>query len=484
MYKQCIQGVSDFSTCEINKIIYIYISRIYCIRCHKAARTLFDIMDLFSGSGELFITSTTTPTPNSTVNFTTNFSDGNPCAVFNTTKYSVLSGIRAFLSFSSFLCCVLVILLILLFKRYQYFVQRLVLYVCIAAAVNSIAIVLQKVDYSQQSEGLDTYCKFAGFFEFYTSLIELMSLLCITHGLYHSVVKQKPKKYLETFYIVISLAVPSIVACIPFFGITYGKSGPWCWIQERNMNCNPYIFGIALQFLLWYIPLVLVTLVIMCVSVATLYRVHKSIENRWQGPYDPEVFVHKGRLKKVVKVMLAYLPILYLIVNLVSLPNAIYWAIGDEPIFALWVLHGVFPPLRGALFALPYLFHTENRKQMNKTTIKAAFQRRFFKRNAVTEYPAKPGVFTDSLTFHSTGDGTIDRRRPYKNPSLKHNLDLSHTIHSPSPTTQEQEVVTVQLDNDSLIDSSMMNTCSQLTMTSQLTLISDNETENGQKSLS
>ena len=350
-----------------------------------------------------------------------NLSD--PCDDFQTLKYTILSGLRAFLALFSFISCLLVVILILLFKRYHFFVQRLVLYVCIIAAINSIAIIAQKVDYfdpNTQQEGIiDKYCIFSGFFELYTSLVELLILLCITHGLYHSVIKQKPKKYLEGIYVSISLLLPLVIACIPFFGLSYGKSGPWCWIRERDSECDPYLFGIILQFAIWYIPLVAITIIILSAYVATLCKLRNGIENHWQGPYDPEVLVQRGRLRKVVKIMLAYLPVLYLVVNLFSLPNAIYWAIGERPIFALWVLHAILPPLRGALFAIPYLFHTDTRRQLNKISLRAAVTQRLSRKQQINSYPAKECTFSDSLTFPATADTTIERNRVYRNPSLR-----------------------------------------------------------------
>ena len=406
---------------------------------------------------------------------------GNECDKFDDESYKILSAVRAFLGLFSLICCLLVIIVIILFKRYQYFVQRLVLYVCIAAAINSVAIIAQKVDYftpsEQQSDILDKYCIFAGCFEFFTSIVQLISLVGITHGLYHSVIKERPKKFFEAVYISLSLLVPSILCCIPFFGISYGKSGPWCWIRERDSNCQPFYLGIVLQFSLWYTPLILVTIVVMCVSVATLYRVHKSYDSQWQGPYDPEVYVHRGRLKKVVKIMLAYLPILYLVVNLFSLPNAIYWSIGDSPILALWVFHAIFPPLRGALIALPYLFHNETRRQISKINIAAAIKRRF-KRKVVTTYPVKQCAFSDSLQFPSLGgDTTIERQKHYRNPSLSYNTPTPPVVPSPlhssrkppQPPMVVEGVVTLQLDGDSSTLSSV-NVGSAM---SQSTYISD-----------
>lgn len=399
--------------------------------------------------------------------------DNTSCEEFNKIEYSILSGIRALLGLFSLVCCLLVILVILLFKRYHYFVQRLVLFVCTSAAINSLAIMAQKIDYVTgytDDSVFDKYCVFAGFFELFTSQVELIALLCITHGLYRSVIKQKPKKYFEAVYISLSFIIPCILCCVPFFGSSYGKTGPWCGIRERDDNCEPFYLGIIFQFALWYAPLILVTLVVLCVSVASLYRVHKSIESRWQGPYDPEVFAYRGRLKKGVKVILAYLPILFLIVNLLSLPNAIYWAIGDEPLFPLWVLHAV-SPLRGALLALPYLFHDETRRQISKINIKAAVKRRF-NRKMVTTYPAKPCTFSDSLTFPSSADTTIERQKPYHNPSLKYNTPTPpntvsplHTVVLKPPVPVPEEVVTLNLDGDS-------STLSSVTLTQSTTMSS------------
>lgn len=355
-----------------------------------------------------------------------NFS--NPCDEFRDLSYMILSGVRAFLAFFSFVCCTLVIVLILLFKRHHYFVQRLVLYVCIIAAVNSITIITQKVDYFDpdeiQEDALDKYCIFAGFLEFYTSLVELLMLICITHGLYQSVVTQNRKKYLEGIYLGCSILIPLVIACVPFFGLTYGKSGPWCWIRERKgENCEKDYFGISIQFICWYFPLIVVTIATVTTYVASLYKVRNSMENHWQGPYDPELFVHRGRLRKVIKMMFAYLPVLYLFMNLFALPNAIHWAIADNPSLPLWVLNGVFPPLRGALFALPYLFHTDTRRQLKKVQIRAAIRQRFFKKHKITAYPAKECNFSDSLTFPGVADTSVERLKIYRNSSLRQSHD-------------------------------------------------------------
>lgn len=346
------------------------------------------------------------------------------CDVFQGLEYTIVSGIRVFTALLSLLCCLGVIVLIFVFKRHHYFIQRLVLYVCIITAINSGTIMLQKVDYftpnSYQEDILDKYCIFIGFCEYYTSMVQLTSLICVTHGLYHCIIKQKPKKYLEVSYITISILAPLLIACVPFFGpgTSYGKSGPWCWIKDRNEECNKNYFGISLQYILWYFPVIAVTILILLVYVCMVSRVRQRLENHWQGPYDPELFLHKGKLKKVVKMMLAYLPIGFILVNLFSLPNTIHWTIADSPILVLWLIHGVIPPLRGTLFAIPYLFHTDTRRQIKQMKIKATIKEYFTRKSTVSNYPAKQCNFSDSLTFPVEADTTYERHRPYRNLSL------------------------------------------------------------------
>jgi hypothetical protein len=318
-------------------------------------------------------------------------------------------------------------------------------------AVNSVAIMVQKLDYVQLDEphqtAVDNYCVFAGFFEYYTSLVELFMILFVIHGLYQNVIKQKPKKYLEVIYLCVATLVPLVIACVPFFGITYGKSGPWCWIKDRTEDCERNDFGTALQFVLWYLPLIIAMILTLIASIFTCYKVRKGIENHWQGPYDPELSVHRGRLRKVFKIMLTYMPVCYLLINLCGLPNALYWAFATEPWYPLWLISGLCPPLRGAFFAIPYLFHTETRRQIKKINISAAIKQKLFKKHKITAYPAKECAFSDSLTFPAAADTTVERLKIYRNPSLRQTLSQSlegtykiDDSHNTTTTTASKEV--------------------------------------------
>lgn len=337
------------------------------------------------------------------------------CDVFESVEYSAIAAVRASLGLFSLCCCSVVIILTLLFKKYKYSIQRMVLYVCIAGAVDSVAIVLQKVDYFVQNNATEQYCVFAGCLSLYTSLVELLALGCTSLSLSYMYKRKKElKHYLEAVYILICLILPLFMIWPPFTTqYSYGKSGPWCWIRERDQACQKDVAGIAFQFGLWYLPLLFVSTV---VTIAYLYTIMKArkrtrANSNWRGPYNSEATT---QLSKTVKSMLAYMPVLYLIVNLIALPTSIHWAIADNPIYPLWVVTAIFPPLRGALIALPFLLRKETRKILNRPQIKAAIT----DHDAVAAYPARQSKFSDSLAFPDCGDTTLERHKAYRNPSV------------------------------------------------------------------
>ena len=339
------------------------------------------------------------------------------CDVFESLDYSIIAAVRALFGLFSLVCCAVIIFLTILFKKYKYAIQRMVLYVCITGAVNSLAIILQRVDYFIQNNATEQYCVFAGLFELYTSLVELMALACISHSLSCMIKWRKEQPhYLEAVYIVICLLLPALIVWPPFITQSYGKSGPWCWIRERDQACQRDITGIAFQFGLWYLPLFIVSTM---VTIAYLYTIMKTrkrtrANSNWRGPYNPEATSQKGQLSKTVKSMLAYMPVFYLLVNIAALPNSIHWAAANEPQLFLWIIAAVFPPLRGALIALPFLFRKETRKILNRPQIKAAMT----DNNNATPYPARQSRFSDSLPFPDSGDSTLDRQKAYRNPSV------------------------------------------------------------------
>lgn len=366
----------------------------------------------------------------------------NPCDQFENIDYLVTAAVRALLALGSFICCAIVIFLILVYKQYHSFVQRLILYVCLASALNSLAIASQKVDYFVQNNATESYCVFAGFFSQYTSQVELLAVIGLVLGLYVNVFSKKLRKRVEVLSVISVLVIPALVSWLPFIDNSYGKTGPWCWIRERELDCNIHVLGQVLQYLLWYLPLLVAITVVLCVYFLAYHKLRQSIKGTWARPYDPEVQLTRGQLRKNVRLLLTYIPLLYLLFTLFALPNAIYWSFGSEPILALWVIQAVVLPLRGALFAIPYIFNKHTRKKISQTKLRVLDNQVSKRANSVNPYPAVASNFSDSLRFALKEDCTLERNKVYRNPSLSQSSveTVPHKSGSDTVLPSEQQV--------------------------------------------
>ena len=78
--------------------------------------------------------------------------------------FIIVAGLNVVLGFISLLASCLVIALVVLFKKWQFFTQRLVLYLAISVGLESIAVIIAKIDYNgETSEFYLRFCQFSGF---------------------------------------------------------------------------------------------------------------------------------------------------------------------------------------------------------------------------------------------------------------------------------------------------------------------------------
>ena len=343
-----------------------------------------------------------------------------PCDVYSDPAYLAISVTRASLALFSFVCCGTVVFLILFYKQYGGFVQRLILYTCVASALNSLSIVTQKVDYFGANSATEVYCVIAGFISQYTSLVELLAVLGLVLGLYVNIFHRKLRRRVEVLCVLLVLMIPALVSWVPFINLSYGSSGPWCWIREKEQNCERYVMGLVLQYLLWYLPLFTVVITVLCMYSCAYYKLRKIIKGTYARPYDPEVQLTREQLQKHKKQWLLYIPLLYLVFTLLALPNAIHRVFKDEPRLELWLIQAVTVPLRGALFAIPYILNKHTRNKISRTKLWVRNSHGSKKGRAVNPYPAMDANFSDSLYYAHKDDNTLERENVYRNPSLSH----------------------------------------------------------------
>ena len=137
-------------------------------------------------------------------------------------------------------------------------------------------------------------------------------------------------------YVAVSYVFPALFIWIPLIPEIkgYGSSGYWCWIVVCNREDDYYEIGYAEQTLLWYIPVLLISIVIIVFIVIII------------------IWLVKGKQKLAISCPLLTFPILFLCVNAIAFVNRVVVASGHHPIPSLAVLHSLVDPLWGTMAAI------------------------------------------------------------------------------------------------------------------------------------
>lgn len=343
------------------------------------------------------------------------------CSYYSSQEYLAVGILHTVFGAISFLATLFVIGLIVLFKKYRFFVQRLVLYISLAAMLFVLVDAIRNVDYFPQNEATERYCMAIGFMSQYAHWAMLMAMCMLTLDILlrlrlDTPDKNEATKQFEFFYIAVIVFVPLALNWIPFVFGAYGKAGDWCWIRDTHgpPNCTTWYTGVVLQFTLWWGPFVFLSLSLVVSYVAIIIKLQVE-KRRWQGQYNPEEQIIRKNLRKEVR-SLVWFPIIFIIFVLFPLINRLQNAITNKPILVLWILHAVIAPLQGGFIALAYALDPETRKRLNWRDLSGAC-RNFFRaeQGTVREYSAV--VATEAIpspyerlnkpeSIHKYGSGT------------------------------------------------------------------------------
>ena len=321
------------------------------------------------------------------------------CLPFDTAEFKAVAGIRASVGLLSFICCAIVFLVITLYKKYHFFVQRLILYLAIAAMLHSLSYTVGRINFKTEREIIDPYCCFAGFFEIYTAWVELMCISCITFYLFAITVFKVHTERLEWLYVFIAFCLPLLWCWIPLLQAAYGTSGPWCGIRNLEENCEVFTFGIVLRFAIEHIPEYSVFLGIFVSSVVIAVKLRREV-NMWEGSRDPKTKMKKEQIKKEVKPLLCY-PAVYVFLKIMLLVSEIYDLVNPlHPKLYLWLLRALTSPFAGAVIALVYALDAETRTRLKCSSLKAACMAHC-RTKQVSEYNCDLSPHGDSIAIDS-----------------------------------------------------------------------------------
>eukprot|EP00116_Pleurobrachia_bachei_P006156 sb/3466418/ len=267
------------------------------------------------------------------------------------TRCHTITVCRTIAATLSVIGCLVAFLNIIVFKKFRFFTQRLVLYLlcsCFLLATLSF-----------QNHTKSGGCFFKGFLRQAAGLSQNLWIICINIHLLLLVVYNKDRpKYLEHVYHGCVWGVCFVMSIIPFIGHHYGDAGIWCWIKgdtdyEHGLRVACYYF--------WLMLLVFGGAGIYGVIIYNLW----SRINSYDGTYNPEIEKAKERHRKSIRPLLFY-PIVDLVLASISTTNRIQnWANPGNPVFALYLLHAIVSPLWGFANALLFLMNRDTLRQMH-----------------------------------------------------------------------------------------------------------------------
>ena len=316
------------------------------------------------------------------------FTNDTNCSPYYTEAYDNVAITSAAAAFFSLTAGCFVIFIMILFKKWIFFSQRLILYLAVAAILASISTALHRINYQNQtSEFYDRFCAFSGFVEQITSWILLNAVSSITFYMFaNTVLKIKTEKY-EVYYFLFIFVFPFSFNWIPFINSSYGRAGAWCWIRsEERDTCEAFMFGQVLIFTLWYIPLYIIVSILVLLYIIILVTMRKTNREWTKNPTEYSKELKKQASREVIPLM-AY-PLIFFILSIPPLVNRIHNLVSpDNPSLGMWYASALSFPLEGGLIAIAYSLDPETRKRLNWANIRAAFGGCVKKETA--EYPVE-----------------------------------------------------------------------------------------------
>ena len=192
----------------------------------------------------------------------------------------------------------------------------------------------------------------------------MMAVFCLSFDLFRKAVFRVQTDRYEKWYIVTIFLVPLGYNWIPFIGNAYGLNGGiLCWIRQRNFtgDCSVFEYGLALQFVLYWVPWAVGMTGILVASVWALI-VTRMRRYAYEGTFDPTQFHYRSKLEKEVRHYQIY-PIVYFLIKILQPLRLIVEGAGG-PSFVFYVIHDVTEGLEGALIGIGFLLSYICRREL------------------------------------------------------------------------------------------------------------------------
>lgn len=320
---------------------------------------------------------------------------------FDKLDFKVQAALRSVIGLFSAVCCALVVFIVVLFKKYTFYTQRLILYLAIAAMIHAFSFCLTRVNYSSPRPIEDNYCNFGALLNHYTAANEVLSVCFMTLNLVVKAVCNRSTVKAEPFIVVAIFLLPATWSWVPYvLEGGYGTGNGWCTIRTLNEDCTPYRYEAWLQFGLRYIPLYTLMLITIISIVLVGVRVNMG-SMKWVRKWDTVDSAIRENLKREILSIIWY-PIIFILFNIFSLINQIYTTIHPDPkdlpaAYSVSIyLRVLTSPLRGAFIALAFALDRETRKRLRLTQCRAACLEWVRRKETVKDFAIESNRFVES----------------------------------------------------------------------------------------
>ena len=278
----------------------------------------------------------------------------NLCAPYNSSEFTVVTGLRAGSGTLSLVLSLLSTAVIVVFRKYTVFLQRLVLYYCIAAALSGLFAAFHRVDYWGVNTATEQYCKFSGFFQQYSDWIVLLSIFFLTTGVIFNAAESRrravvrSRRHTSTLLPLMIFVIPLLFNWVPFMFAAYGRAGPYCWIRGQEEDCSPFRTGVVLQIALWYAPVALFVILLFLAYIAICATVVvQSLRPTGGEVVEAERNRSFERQRRTEVLRIVVYPVIFLVANAPSAINYTYAFVRPSflPLYPVWIMNAILSPL-------------------------------------------------------------------------------------------------------------------------------------------
>ena len=340
----------------------------------------------------------------------------NYCFNFTENELTTNTAVTVTLHTLAVSACLVTILFIFATKQYRIFMNRLVLYLMIAASLWSIAIIFEVIPVIHDQtlsevkvrDGWGKACATIGFI---TQVVESVKVLIICWMSFYLLLLvtfkcNANKLNHEAVGVITIIVVPLLLDCLPFGWNKYGLSGLLCWIKLTNEHCDNIWEGLGLMLAVEYVPILLTFTLILtsfiCIVITLCKRAHKTdIKWKWTSVYQ------RGLTEAAA--LMVY-PFVYAIIFIFKVIHHIYYIVQitntTPPTYDIWLVHSTVLGIGGMLVPILYLLRPSNLRKFYLC------RKYFIKKNSAS------GVVYRSSSLMSTEDLSDGEGLDIKNSSI------------------------------------------------------------------